>query len=78
MKRLLAAALLVSPLATAPAFAAVEKPERNTSCSKDGAKTTCEQNDENRVIISPKPAAVDISVRIRSPWAQINIRLNFG
>lgn len=77
MKRILAAALLVSPFAMDPAFAAVEKPERSVSCIKDGAKTACDQNEDTRISINPKPA-VDISVRIRSPWAKIDIRLNFG
>lgn len=79
MKRILAAALLVSPLVSAPAYAALEKAERAISCSKDGVKTACDQNqnEDARASASPKPA-VDISVRIRSPWAKIDIRLNFG
>jgi hypothetical protein len=67
MKRLFAAALLLPAFFVQPAMAAAEK------SSTPSSPVTVEQEQEP----SARPA-IDIKLRIRSRWADLSVRINFG
>jgi hypothetical protein len=67
MRCLIAAAFLMPALLSQPAFAAAEKSSRES--------TPTIQQEEAEARARP---AVDIKLRIRSRWADLSVRINFG
>lgn len=67
MRRLYAAAILLPAFFIQPAMAAAEK------SSAPPSPVTVEQEQET----SARPA-IDIKLRIRSRWADLSVRINFG
>lgn len=69
MRCLIAAAFLIPALLSQPANAAAEK--------SSGQPAPIVSQDE-AVAEAPARPAVDIKLRIRSRWADLSVRINFG